>query len=75
MSNIDRMRRNGLRMFEVEKAFYDSIFNPKPKVKPITKGGFCGTCSAMTDRERCKTDCCPTCGKSLYAYKKGSKFQ
>lgn len=41
-----------------------------------SKGGHCGHCSALTDKEKRKIDSCPVCGKSMYAYRnRKSKFK
>ena len=57
------------------------IFDKNPRVFsyiPTTgpsprKGGFCGHCATVTDKERKKLDSCPACGKSYYAYRGGKR--
>lgn len=45
-----------------------------PRTGPTpTKGGYCGFCSTVTDKERRKLDSCPQCGKSYYAYRGGKR--
>lgn len=45
-----------------------------PRTGPTpTKGGYCGFCSTVTDKERRKLDSCPQCGKSYFAYRGGKR--
>lgn len=47
---------------------YIPTTGPSPR-----KGGFCGHCATVTDKERKKLDSCPECGKSYYAYRGGKR--
>ena len=44
-----------------------------PKGPTPRKGGFCGHCSTITDKERRKLNSCPECGKSYFAYRGGKR--
>lgn len=47
---------------------YIHTSGPSPR-----KGGFCGHCATITDKERRKLDSCPECGKSYFAYRGGKR--
>lgn len=50
------------------------VFSYIPSTGPSPrKGGFCGHCATVTDKERKKLDSCPECGKSYYAYRGGKR--
>lgn len=56
--------------FEIRSMYpyMSTLKGPKPR-----KGGFCGHCSTITDKERRKLNSCPECGKSYFAYRGGKR--